>query len=139
MGRPAPPSGFTKRWSAAPDGFYAAEAAGLTVGRIVSSVDGVPVRTADELQRAIWARVPGDQVSLGLGRADAPGGRCFPEAEGQWQLVLRAVTAAAPHLGDLGPFAGRHLDGTDRVRQEGAVALDGAVRERAAGRRLLGG
>ena len=48
-----------------------AESAGLTVGDVVRSVDGVAVNTPDDLQRALWAQAPGARAKLAVVRRGA--------------------------------------------------------------------
>lgn len=47
-----------------------AEAAGLEVGDVISTVAGVEVSSWGDLQREVWAR-PGERVELGVRRGDA--------------------------------------------------------------------
>jgi S1-C subfamily serine protease len=46
------------------DGVSAAAAAGLSVGDVITSIDGLPVETMDELIVALRVRFPGDDVEL---------------------------------------------------------------------------
>jgi membrane-associated protease RseP (regulator of RpoE activity) len=86
--------------------------AGLLPGDVVTSVDGVAVRVADDFRTALGDTVPGTTVMLSVLRDDA-------------ELVFRPTLVQSPYApaGEVRGFLGVSSDSRDRVRQSVVGAL----------------